>query len=115
MSRRAGLRLLPFAIRAVASCGRLVCIGFAAGRIPALKVNYLLVKNIAISGLQWSDYRDRQPEKVREVQRVLYELHAQGSLHPHIVEVLPLARFVEPLRVLANGNAGISLRKAAAR
>jgi len=92
------------AIRAVAWCGRLVCIGFAAGRIPTLKVNYLLVKNIAVSGLQWSDYRDRQPEKVREVQQRLYELHAQGALRPQITEVLPLARFAEPLRVLANGK-----------
>ena len=92
------------AIRAVAWCGRLVCIGFAAGRIPTLKVNYLLVKNIAVSGLQWSDYRDRQPEKVREVQQRLYELHAKGALRPQITEVLPLARFAEPLRVLANGK-----------
>lgn len=100
-----GDEIFDAAIRAVAWCGRLVCIGFAAGRIPTLKVNYLLVKNIAVSGLQWSDYRDRQPEKVREVQRVLYELHAKGALRPHIVEVLPLARFSEPLRILANGKA----------
>ncbi|WP_459617009.1 NADPH:quinone oxidoreductase family protein [Bordetella sp. 2513F-2] len=92
------------AIRALAWCGRLVCIGFAAGRIPTLKVNYLLVKNIAVSGLQWSDYRDRQPEKVREVQQRLYELHAKGALRPQVTEVLPLARFAEPLRVLANGK-----------
>jgi len=92
------------AIRAVAWCGRLVCIGFAAGRIPTLKVNYLLVKNIAVSGLQWSDYRDRQPQKVRDVQQRLYELHAKGALRPQITEVLPLARFAEPLRVLANGK-----------
>jgi len=59
------------AIRAVAWCGRVVCIGFAAGRIPTLKVNYLLVKNISVSGLQWSDYRDRDPGKVRDVQQKL--------------------------------------------
>ncbi|MBV7483771.1 NADPH:quinone oxidoreductase family protein [Bordetella sp. BOR01] len=91
-------------IRAVAWCGRLVCIGFAAGRIPTLKINYLLVKNISVSGLQWSDYRDRQPEKVREVQQRLYALHAKGALRPQITEVLPLARFAEPLRVLASGK-----------
>jgi NADPH2:quinone reductase len=91
-------------IRAVAWCGRLVCIGFAAGRIPTLKVNYLLVKNIAVAGLQWSDYRDRQPEKVREVQQRIYDLHAKGLLRPQITEVLPLDRFAEPLRVLADGK-----------
>jgi NADPH2:quinone reductase len=91
-------------LRAVAWCGRVVCIGFAAGRIPTVKVNYLLVKNIAVSGLQWSDYRDRQPEKVRQVQQHLYELHAKGLLRPQITEVLPLERFAEPLRVLAEGK-----------
>jgi NADPH2:quinone reductase len=91
-------------LRAVAWCGRVVCIGFAAGRIPTVKVNYLLVKNIAVSGLQWSDYRDRQPEKVRQVQQHLYELHARGLLRPQITEVLPLERFAEPLRVLAEGK-----------
>ena len=37
-------------LRALAWCGRLVVIGFAAGRIPEVKANYLLVKNIAVSG-----------------------------------------------------------------
>lgn len=92
------------ALRAVAWCGRVVCIGFAAGRIPTVKVNYLLVKNIAVSGLQWSDYRDRQPEKVKQVQEHLYELHAKGALRPQITEILPLERFAEPLRVMANGK-----------
>jgi NADPH:quinone reductase len=45
------------AIRALAWCGRLVVIGFAAGNIPTLKTNYLLLKNIEVSGLQVSDYR----------------------------------------------------------
>jgi hypothetical protein len=37
-----------------------------AGEIPTLKVNYLLVKNIEVSGLQVSDYRKRMPERMRE-------------------------------------------------
>ena len=43
------------AIRALAWRGRLVVIGFATGRIPTLKTNYLLLKNIEVSGLQVSD------------------------------------------------------------
>ena len=52
-------------LRAIAWCGRLVVVGFAEGRIPEVKAGYLLVKNISLIGLQWSDYRDREPEKVR--------------------------------------------------
>jgi NADPH:quinone reductase-like Zn-dependent oxidoreductase len=36
-------------IRALAWQGRLVVVGFAAGRIPVLKANYPLLKNIEIS------------------------------------------------------------------
>ena len=42
-------------MRALAWRGRLVVIGFAAGAIPTIKTNYLLLKNIEISGLQISD------------------------------------------------------------
>src|SRR5437868_7124127 len=63
------------ALRAIAWCGRAVVIGFAAGRIPEIKANYLLVKNIAVSGLQWSDYRDRQPEKVPGVEEETFRAY----------------------------------------
>src|SRR5438552_5443056 len=53
------------AIRALAWCGRLVVIGFAAGAIPTLKTNYLLLKNIEVSGLQITDYRYRRPAELK--------------------------------------------------
>ncbi len=40
------------ALRAMAWRGRMVIIGFAAGAVPVIKANYLLVKNITVSGLQ---------------------------------------------------------------
>lgn len=92
------------ALRAVAWCGRVVVIGFAAGRIPTIKANYLLVKNIAVSGLQWSDYRDRQPEKVHAAQQKLFELHAKGAIRPNITEVYPLEEAGKPLGILAAGQ-----------
>lgn len=72
------------AIRALAWCGRLVVIGFAAGAIPVLKVNYLLIKNISVLGIQWSDYRDYTPERVVAAQHHLFELWKSGVVRPHI-------------------------------
>jgi len=92
------------ALRAIAWCGRAVVIGFAAGRIPEIKANYLLVKNIAVSGLQWSDYRHRQPEKVLAVQQEIFRLYQQGALKPKIAGALPLARAGEALARLASGQ-----------
>lgn len=85
------------AIRALAWCGRLVVIGFAAGGIPTLKVNYLLVKNIEVSGLQVSDYRKRRPEQVEECYRELFDWFAQGKLAPLPMSKYPLERFREAL------------------
>lgn len=92
------------ALRAMAWCGRAVVIGFAAGRIPEVKVNYLLVKNIAVSGLQWSDYRERQPEKVLAVQQEIFRLYEKGALKPKIAGTLPLAHAGQALAQLASGQ-----------
>ena len=49
------------ALRCLAPCGRLVVVGFAAGEIPQIRSNYLLVKNVGVLGLNWADRRDREP------------------------------------------------------
>jgi NADPH:quinone reductase len=85
------------ALRALAWRGRMVVIGFAAGRVPELKAGYLLVKNISVAGLQWTDYRTRRPEHVRRVQEELYALYGEGKLKPVITARYPLERFAEAL------------------
>ncbi len=85
------------AIRALAWRGRMVVVGFASGRIPEIKANYLLVKNISVSGLQVSDYRDRDPAWMRRVQVELFDLYLAGRLKPHIAAAYPLSRFAEAL------------------
>ncbi len=77
-------------LRAIAWCGRLVIVGFAEGRIPEVKAGLLLVKNIALIGLQFSDYRDREPEKVRSAQGELFRLYEAGKVKPHVMAAYPL-------------------------
>ena len=84
-------------LRAIAWCGRLVVVGFASGRVPDVKAGYVLVKNISIIGLQSSDYRDREPEKVQRVQQALYALYGQGKLKPHVMARYPLSKIREAL------------------
>ena len=78
------------ALRALAWCGRLVVIGFAAGHIPTLKTNYLLLKNIEVTGLQVSDYRKRRPAQMAACFAEIFELYEQGRITPASPEVLPL-------------------------
>ncbi|MEQ8817649.1 MAG: NADPH:quinone oxidoreductase family protein [Thalassobaculum sp.] len=92
----------PFdaAMRALAWCGRMVVVGFAAGRIPEIKANYLLVKNIEVSGLQWSDYRDRTPAVMAKAQAEIFRLYGEGKLKPAIMARLPLDRMAEALALI---------------
>lgn len=91
-------------LRAMAWRGRMVVIGFAAGRIPTIKANYLLVKNISVSGLQWSDYRERDPAWVRRVQEEIFDLYSAGKLKPNVMKTFPMSQFAEALALVKNGK-----------
>jgi len=80
-------------IRALAWCGRLVVVGFASGRIPELKVNYLLLKNIEVTGIQVSDYRKRRPEAMRACFSEIFDLYVSGKIRPLPVTIYPLAHY----------------------
>ena len=69
------------ALRALAWRGRMVVIGFAAGRIPVIKANYLLLKNIEVSGLQVSDYRKRTPDLMQECFSEIFSLYEAGGIN----------------------------------
>jgi NADPH2:quinone reductase len=100
--------LFDASLRALAWSGRLVVVGFAGGRIPEVRANYLLVKNIAVLGLQISDYRDGQPQAMRRVMAELFDLYDQGA-------IAPLVSAVYPLRDFASAYAAIAARKAVGR
>ena len=85
------------AIRALAWRGRLVVIGFAGGAIPTLRANYLLVKNIEVSGLQVSDYKKKAPHEVDRCFAELFRLYGEGRIAPVVMHTLPLERFADGL------------------
>ena len=88
------------AVRALAWCGRLVVIGFASGRIPSLKMNYVLVKNIEVSGMQISDYRKRRPADMQACFAEIFAWHAAGKLKPLPTKVYPFEQFAEAMRAI---------------
>jgi NADPH2:quinone reductase len=102
------------AIRALAWRGRLVVIGFAAEGIPTVKTNYLLLKNIEISGLQVSDYRKRRPAQMAECFAEIFALYEAGKVRPAAATVFPLERAGEALTALRDrridGRAVLRLR-----
>jgi NADPH:quinone reductase len=92
-----GGEVFSAALRALAWCGRLVVIGFAAGTIPSLRTNYLLLKNIEISGLQISDYRRHRPALVAAAFDEIFDLFKQHKIRPAATTEFRLERAGEAL------------------
>jgi NADPH2:quinone reductase len=78
-------------LRCIAWEGRILVIGFASGKIPELKLNRVLLKNISVVGLYWGAYQLHDPPKVVACHAALTELVARGACRPVIWKSLPLA------------------------
>lgn len=101
-----GGAFLPAALRAMAWSGRLVVIGFAAGDIPTVKVNYLLLKNIGILGLDLTQYRRRAPERLAAAQAELFDLWRKGLTKPRLARQFPFEAIPDALDFVAAGRTG---------
>lgn len=100
-----GDAIFDAAIRALAWCGRLVVIGFAAGNIPTIRANYLLVRNIEVSGLQIGDYRKRRPDLTAKCFAEIYALYEAGKITALPTTTLPLENFADALAAIRDRTA----------
>lgn len=87
-------------LRCIAWEGRLLIVGFAAGRIPQAPANYLLVKNAAAIGVFYSSYFQRAPEVARESFEELLGWHADGLLTPHVSGTYDLDEVTDAMAAL---------------
>jgi NADPH2:quinone reductase len=83
------------ALRALAPGGRMVVIGFAAGEIPSVKVNYLLLRNLAVLGFNWGQVRSHALERTVAAQDEIFALRQKGRIAPVIQARLPLEKCAE--------------------
>jgi NADPH2:quinone reductase len=90
------------ALRSTAWRGRLLVVGFAAGEIPKIPLNLVLLKGCAIVGVFWGEFVRREPALFNESVRNLCQWYAEGKLKPHISEVLPLERAAEALQKMTS-------------
>ncbi|GFM20797.1 MULTISPECIES: NADPH:quinone oxidoreductase family protein [Mycobacteriaceae] len=91
------------AIRVLATEGRLLVIGFAAGGIPTVKVNRLLLRNVGVLGVGWGEFVNRTPGAQAEVGAALGALVEAGLRPPPPVR-WPLAEGAAALQRLADGD-----------
>lgn len=93
--------LFDAALRCMAWNGRIVVVGFAAGRIPQIPANLLLVKQISVAGLYWGAHQKNDPKRLAASLMELMGMYAKGQLRPHVSQTLPIERFAEAFRLLA--------------
>jgi NADPH:quinone reductase len=76
-------------LRSLAPEGRLLVLGFAAGEIPTVKVNRLLLGNTAVVGVASQELFDQQPGTVAELWAGLLDLRQTGALPDPPVQLYP--------------------------
>lgn len=95
-----GGELGEISLRCLAWEGRYLVIGFAAGDLPTIKANRLLVKNVAAIGFYWGGYRRRDPARLTAGLTTLLGWYAAGRLQPHVSRRFPLAEAAAALAEL---------------
>ncbi len=77
-------------LRSLARFGRLVVVGFAAGTIPEVKVNRLLLRNISVVGAAWGEAVADDPTLPGRIHEQMLPLIRSGAIKPPVGHVLSL-------------------------
>jgi NADPH:quinone reductase len=92
-------------LRSLALEGRLLVLGFAAGEIPTVKVNRLLLGNTAVVGVASREFFDRWPATVAELWAQLLKLRQTGALPDPPMQRFPFADARGALEAIASRQA----------
>lgn len=86
------------ALRALRFDGRFLVVGFAAGEIPRLPANQILLNNRTVIGVEWGGWVMRHPEENRELVEGILRSSADGTYHPIEPAAYPLEDVARVLR-----------------
>ena len=89
------------ALRCTGNEGRILVIGFAAGRIQQIPANHLLVKNVTVMGFNYGlyvgwglkDERHLHEPRVRASMDAMFRMYEEGKLRPTTSHIFPLEGF----------------------
>jgi NADPH2:quinone reductase len=100
-----GGRATESALRAIAWGGRFLVVGFAAGEIPKLPLNLVLLKSCDVRGVFWGAWTERDPAGNRANIEQILQWCADGRLSAHVHQVFPLDQIAPALHALADRKA----------
>lgn len=92
-------------LRAMRWGGRYVVLGFAAGDIPRIPLNLVLLKGIRVMGFENRTILDHLPEVAAAHRGEVLKLFVDGAVRPHVGAVYPLSEISSALGELAERRA----------
>ncbi len=92
-------------LRALKWKGRFLVVGFAAGEIPKIPLNLIMLKGIHVSGVFWGRFIEEQAEDFTEHMKQLLAWCQEGKLSPHIEKIYPIEETVDALSIIADRKA----------
>lgn len=93
------------ALRAIAWGGRFLVVGFAAGDIPKLPLNLVLLKSCDVRGVFWGSWTEREPAAHRANMTEIVRWCAEGKLSGHVHATYPLHQAALALNEIASRKA----------
>jgi NADPH:quinone reductase len=89
------------ALRGLARGGTFVTLGYAAGNIPAIPLNLVLLKDIRVRGMEIRTFASDYPADAVRDDEELAQMFAAGTVRPYIGARFPLAETAAALRYVA--------------
>ena len=89
------------ALRGLARGGTFVTLGYAAGTIPSIPLNLVLLKGITIRGMEIRTFMGDRPEDAARDMQELTQMFAAGTVRPYIGARFPLSETAAALRHVA--------------
>ena len=89
------------ALRSTAWEGRYLVIGFAAGEVPKIPLNLVLLKSCEIVGVFWGEFIRRHPDKLRAQIKDLLQWVKEKRLSAHVDQSFPFSRAKEAFAAIA--------------
>jgi NADPH2:quinone reductase len=80
-------------------------VGFAAGTIPEVKVNRLLLGNTEVIGVGWPEYTFSRPRVNQLIAAALADLVRAGTVRPIVGRRFPLEQGADAMRLIEERGA----------
>ena len=93
------------ALRSLGRGGKFITLGYAAGSIPAIPLNLVMLKGITVQGMEIRTFASDYPDQIARDDAEIAQLFAEGKLRPYIGARFPLEQTATALRYIADRKA----------